>query len=105
MIPPFQRTYEWTSDQWQELWDDIRSAHTEEYYLGSIVVTKQFEGIQIPLAQRVLDRRLRAPRCPSTAAPPGPAYVLVTFRNSAAAARGVTSRCYGHAGMSLMIEN
>ena len=39
IIPPFQRNYEWTTEQCDELFDDIVSAHDKkkQHYLGNIV--------------------------------------------------------------------
>lgn len=39
IIPPFQRNYEWTYEQCEELFNDIISAHRNKknHYLGNIV--------------------------------------------------------------------
>jgi hypothetical protein len=39
-IPQFQREYAWTSDEYEEFWDDISRALTDDsYFLGLIILT------------------------------------------------------------------
>lgn len=43
-VPPYQRDYSWTEEQWQDLWNDIvglRDQPDERHYMGALVV----EGI------------------------------------------------------------
>lgn len=48
-IPPYQRPYAWTTNEAEELFDDIREAaatgNDEPYFLGSIVLIKPRESI------------------------------------------------------------
>ncbi len=40
-VPPYQRNYSWTEEQWEDLWNDIEHLHAnpdERHYLGSLVV-------------------------------------------------------------------
>ena len=40
-VPPYQRDYSWTEEQWEDLWNDIEHLHAnpdERHYLGSLVV-------------------------------------------------------------------
>lgn len=40
-VPPYQRDYSWTEEQWEDLWLDIlalREAPTNRHYMGAIVV-------------------------------------------------------------------
>ena len=40
-VPPYQRNYSWTEEQWEDLWNDIEHLQTdpeERHYLGSLVV-------------------------------------------------------------------
>lgn len=39
-IPPYQRDYSWTEEQWDDLWSDILELHRGEdrHYLGALVV-------------------------------------------------------------------
>lgn len=42
-IPDYQRSYSWTLDEVEELWDDLQKASNRglsEYFLGSVVTTK-----------------------------------------------------------------
>ena len=41
-VPPYQRDYSWTEDNWEDLWTDITSIHenNESHYMGSIVLLK-----------------------------------------------------------------
>lgn len=42
-VPPFQRDYSWTEDQWDDLWADIleiQSVPSSEHYMGSIVIQR-----------------------------------------------------------------
>ena len=43
-VPPYQRDYSWTEEQWEDLWndmEDLRAQPDERHYLGSLVI----EGI------------------------------------------------------------
>lgn len=42
-VPRYQRSFSWTSDEAEELWDDLQSAteRTGEYFLGTVVLHKQ----------------------------------------------------------------
>ncbi|WP_310488340.1 DUF262 domain-containing HNH endonuclease family protein [Chamaesiphon sp. VAR_69_metabat_338] len=52
-VPPFQRDYSWTEDEWEDLWQDILGLFSEDsesaHYLGYLVLqssdSKQFEII------------------------------------------------------------
>lgn len=40
-VPPYQRDYSWTEEQWDDLWDDLlelRSNADRQHYLGALVV-------------------------------------------------------------------
>lgn len=40
-VPPYQRDYSWTEEQWEDLWNDIERLQAdpdERHYLGSLVV-------------------------------------------------------------------
>lgn len=40
-VPPYQRDYSWTREQWEDLWSDIlevREGREDRHYLGSLVV-------------------------------------------------------------------
>ena len=40
-VPPFQRDYSWSEEQWEDLWNDIlalRSAADDRHYMGALVV-------------------------------------------------------------------
>lgn len=40
-VPPFQRDYSWSEEQWEDLWNDIQSLRAdpdERHYMGSLVV-------------------------------------------------------------------
>ena len=40
-VPPYQRDYSWTREQWEDLWSDILEVHAERedrHYLGALVV-------------------------------------------------------------------
>lgn len=40
-VPPFQRDYSWSEEQWEDLWNDIQSLRSdpdEQHYMGSLVV-------------------------------------------------------------------
>lgn len=40
-VPPYQRDYSWTEEQWEDLWNDIehlQANQDERHYLGSLVV-------------------------------------------------------------------
>src|SRR5258708_7469326 len=45
-VPKHQRSFAWTADEVEELWDDVLSAmdRRAEYFLGTIVVQKQGPG-------------------------------------------------------------
>lgn len=43
-IPRFQRPYSWDEDNIKELWDDIDTNASEEYFIGSIVTYKEEES-------------------------------------------------------------
>ena len=43
-VPPYQRDYSWSEEQWEDLWNDLmelRSAPDEPHYLGALVVEEQ----------------------------------------------------------------
>lgn len=52
-IPPFQRDYSWSSDEWEDLWQDLQAAFNEDgdasHYMGYLVLRevspKEFEVI------------------------------------------------------------
>ncbi len=52
-IPPFQRDYSWSADEWEDLWQDLHEAFKEEgdpsHYMGYLVLRevspKEFEVI------------------------------------------------------------
>jgi hypothetical protein len=40
-VPPYQRDYSWTEEQWEDLWNDIvdlRGRPDERHYMGALVV-------------------------------------------------------------------
>ena len=40
-VPPFQRDYSWSEEQWEVLWDDLLELLSEperRHYLGAVVV-------------------------------------------------------------------
>ena len=40
-VPPYQRDYSWTEEQWEDLWNDlidVRAAPEDRHYLGALVV-------------------------------------------------------------------
>ncbi|HEY9827649.1 MAG TPA: DUF262 domain-containing HNH endonuclease family protein [Stenomitos sp.] len=39
-VPPYQRDYSWKTEQWEDLWEDIRSLydHDNDHYMGAIVL-------------------------------------------------------------------
>lgn len=40
-VPPYQRDYSWTEEQWEDLWNDIlalRQAPEDRHYMGALVV-------------------------------------------------------------------
>jgi hypothetical protein len=50
VVPPFQRSYEWTNEQWDDLWDDLillRQGHGE-HFMGPVVLTSKFEDDRPP---------------------------------------------------------
>ena len=43
-VPPYQRDYSWSDEQWEDLWNDIldlRRAAAERHYLGALVVEEK----------------------------------------------------------------
>ncbi len=43
-VPPYQRDYSWTEEQWEDLWNDIidmRSTPDDRHYLGALVVEER----------------------------------------------------------------
>jgi hypothetical protein len=43
-VPPYQRDYSWSEEQWEDLWNDLmdlRSDRDEPHYLGALVVEEQ----------------------------------------------------------------
>ncbi len=52
-VPPFQRDYSWSADEWDDLWQDLLSLHTTEeepiHYMGYLVLqssdSKRFDII------------------------------------------------------------
>ncbi len=43
-VPPYQRDYSWTVEQWEDLWNDILDLHggrDERHYMGALVVEGQ----------------------------------------------------------------
>lgn len=40
-IPPYQRPYSWTSEQVDDLWDDLREHSSTGHFLGSIVMSTE----------------------------------------------------------------
>src|SRR5579871_4299099 len=43
-VPPFQRDYSWTEEQWEDLWNDLldlRDRLDERHYMGALVVEGQ----------------------------------------------------------------
>ena len=45
-VPPFQRDYSWTEDEWEDLWTDINELpqQTDFHYMGVIVVREAADG-------------------------------------------------------------
>ncbi len=38
-VPPYQRDYSWTEEQWEDLWNDVTEMHaTERHYMGALVI-------------------------------------------------------------------
>lgn len=40
-VPPYQRDYSWSEEQWEDLWNDIlalRQQTNEYHYMGALVV-------------------------------------------------------------------
>ena len=40
-VPPYQRDYSWGEEQWEDLWNDIKSVHEDSnarHYMGALVV-------------------------------------------------------------------
>ncbi len=49
-IPAFQRDYSWDTDQWVQLWEDLRGfqdADSEEHFLGPVIVTPPEDGSDV----------------------------------------------------------
>src|SRR3954471_7839175 len=42
-IPPYQRPYAWTSEQVDDLWDDLAGNVTGSHFLGSVVLSSEEE--------------------------------------------------------------
>ena len=43
-VPPYQRDYSWSEEQWDDLWNDLmdlRSDPDERHYLGALVVEER----------------------------------------------------------------
>ena len=43
-VPPYQRDYSWSEEQWEDLWNDLidlRSDPDERHYLGALVVEER----------------------------------------------------------------
>ena len=43
-VPPYQRDYSWSEEQWEDLWNDLmelRSESEKRHYLGALVVEEQ----------------------------------------------------------------
>jgi len=43
-IPPYQRPYAWTSDQVDDLWDDLVANLGSGHFLGSVVLSSEDES-------------------------------------------------------------
>lgn len=46
-VPPFQRDYSWSEEQWEDLWNDIqylRANPEERHYMGSLVVERKTDA-------------------------------------------------------------
>ena len=48
VVPPFQRHYVWTADEWRQLWDDLRATADRtagpEHFLGAVVLQHRPDG-------------------------------------------------------------
>ena len=43
-VPPYQRDYSWSEEQWDDLWNDLmdlRADPEERHYLGALVVEER----------------------------------------------------------------
>jgi uncharacterized protein with ParB-like and HNH nuclease domain len=41
LVPPFQRDYSWSEENWEDLWQDVKTLHTNpnsSHYMGAIVL-------------------------------------------------------------------
>jgi uncharacterized protein with ParB-like and HNH nuclease domain len=46
-IPAYQRDYSWDTEQWEQMWEDLRSfskSNAEEHFLGPVIVTPAEDG-------------------------------------------------------------
>jgi hypothetical protein len=50
VVPRFQRSYEWTEIEWEDLWADVLSARgdLQNHFMGPIVVSKNFNDESVP---------------------------------------------------------
>ena len=92
-VPPYQRDYAWTEEEWEDLWNDIaelRGQPDGRHYLGALVVQARsdrellvIDGQQrlatIAVLALAIIQRLRTPiprrwntSCPSTRQATGP---------------------------------
>jgi len=70
-VPPYQRDYSWTEEQWEDLWldiDELRADRKSRHYMGAVVVKAEtdrrfliIDGHQRIATQR--GHRFRNPQC------------------------------------------
>ena len=50
VVPRFQRSYEWTEIEWDDLWADIISAlgQSKPHFMGAVVVSRSFNDETVP---------------------------------------------------------
>jgi Protein of unknown function DUF262/Protein of unknown function (DUF1524) len=57
VVPPFQRHYVWTADEWRQLWEDLRATadrtRGSQHFLGAVVLQHRPDGS--PSGPRPLD--------------------------------------------------
>ena len=43
-VPPYQRDYSWTEEEWEDFWNDVVDLHRDpdsHHYMGAVVVQAQ----------------------------------------------------------------
>ena len=56
-VPPFQRDYSWTTDELDDLWEDLHAAKEEDssHYMGYLVLQKESDTKKL----RIIDGQQR----------------------------------------------